>query len=38
MISENNLYNQMWNRVKLDEEWTKNHEEWLEEEVWTYFD
>ncbi len=28
----------MWQRVQLDEQWKQDYEEWLEEEVWTYFD
>ena len=38
IISENNILNQMWNRVHLDPTITANYEQWLEDEVWTYFD
>ena len=38
LISENNILNQMWNRVQLEPVMTQNYEQWLEDEVWTYFD
>jgi hypothetical protein len=38
MASESNLFNAMWNKVQLDPAVTANYEQWLEEEVWTYFD
>jgi len=28
----------MWSRTHLDEDFKDHYEEWLEEEVWTYFD
>lgn len=38
LISENNLLNKMWSKVELDQKMTDNYEQWLEDEVWTYFD
>jgi hypothetical protein len=32
------MFIKMWQRVQLDEQWKQDYEEWLEEEVWTYFD
>jgi hypothetical protein len=35
---ESNLLHQMWKKVKLDEQFCQNYEQWLEEEVWGYYD
>ena len=29
---------QMWSKVQLDDEFKAKYEDWLEDEVWTYFD
>jgi len=28
----------MWNKVEVDPAFYENYEQWLEDEVWTYFD
>ena len=38
IVNEHNLLTKMWNKVQLDPAMTENYEQWLEEEVWTYFD
>lgn len=39
LISDNNLLSKMWQRVDVDfDSFKDRYEEWLEEEVWTYFD
>lgn len=38
LISANNILTTMWNKVELDPAVTANYEQWLEDEVWTYFD
>jgi len=38
MVSTQNLLSKMWNKVTLDPAITANYEQWLEDEVWTYFD
>ena len=37
-ISEDNMFNQMWQRVKIEDDFAQNYEQWLEDEVWTYYD
>ena len=39
LISEENLLTKMWQNVEVDyDSFKDNYEDWLEEEVWTYFD
>lgn len=39
IISEENLLSKMWLRVNVDfDNFRDRYEDWLEEEVWTYFD
>ena len=39
IISEQNLLNKMWQNVEIDYEgFQEKYEDWLEEEVWSYFD
>jgi hypothetical protein len=38
MVSHKNILSEMWNKVEVDAEFYNNYEQWLEEEVWTYFD
>ena len=39
IISEENLLSKMWRNVDVDyESFRERYEEWLEDEVWTYFD
>lgn len=38
VISESNLLYQMESKVRLDPAFMKNYEQWLEDEVWSYFD
>lgn len=37
-VDESNLLHQMWKKVELDEAFYKNYEQWLEDEVWGYYD
>ena len=37
-VSEANLLFQMESKVQLDPHFMKNYEQWLEDEVWSYFD
>ena len=37
-VSESNLLYQMESKVKLEPHMMKNYEQWLEDEVWSYFD
>ena len=37
-LLQQQMFIKMWQRVQLDEQWKQDYEEWLEEEVWTYFD
>jgi hypothetical protein len=36
--SEGNMLHQMWQRVKVDEAFYQGYEQWLEDEVWGYYD
>ena len=39
IISEENLLSKMWQNVDVDfEGFREQYEDWLEAEVWTYFD
>ena len=39
IISEENILNKMWKNVDVDlERFRERYEDWLEEEVWTYYD
>jgi hypothetical protein len=38
MVSKNNLLFQMESKIKLEPHEMKNYEQWLEDEVWSYFD
>jgi len=39
IISEENLLSKMWQKVDVDyDSFKERYEDWLEEEVWTYFD
>ena len=38
LVSEKNLLYQMESKVKLEEHFMANYEQWLEDEVWSYFD
>ena len=39
IISEENLLSKMWQKVEVDfDSFRDKYEDWLEEEVWTYFD
>lgn len=39
LVSDQNLLNKMWQNVDVDfDGFKERYEEWLEEEVWTYFD
>ena len=37
-VSESNILYQMESKVKLDPHFMENYEQWLEDEVWSYFD
>ena len=34
----NRIFSRMWNDVKLDENFKDNYQEWLEENIWNYYD
>jgi hypothetical protein len=38
LVSETNMLNKMWQKVELDPDFGDKYEEWLEDEVWTYYD
>jgi len=38
MAGDKNLLSKMWNKVEVKKEFYENYEQWLEEEVWDYFD
>ena len=38
IVSEDNLMQKMWSKVQIDDDFKARYEDWLEEEVWTYFD
>ena len=38
VISEENLLSKMWQRTQIDPKFGQYYEEWLEDEVWTYYD
>ena len=38
MVGDQNLLSKMWNKVEVKQEFYDNYEQWLEDEVWTYFD
>ena len=39
IVSDENLLNKMWQRADVDlEKFKDKYEDWLDEEVWTYFD
>jgi hypothetical protein len=37
-ISEGNALHQMWKKFNVDESFYENYEQWLEDEVWSYYD
>jgi hypothetical protein len=38
VVSESNILFQMESKVKLEPQFMANYEQWLEDEVWSYFD
>ena len=37
-VAEDNLLHQMWKKVTVEESFYNNYEQWLEDEVWGYYD
>lgn len=37
-VAETNMLHAMWNKYNVEETFYKNYEQWLEEEVWGYYD
>ena len=38
LVDENNILYNMEKQIKLDAHFKANYQQWLEDEVWTYFD